>query len=291
MFKKIFKKKKKASLTLLFLAIFILFYTLFGIYFNIRASYEFYNRFEEAVQETANYRAQAVDTYLKESFNIIEAFHPTANYEDGDNSDIDHEDLIKNQPQGQARVLSPTDDAYITALENADKSAKELFVELMNLYINNTKTKISPTLSTDNICIQVLPLPETSSNLFKNAEMDFECTASASGVEYDFKKTLTVSTQDNPKLRKFVFDPNNNFGDEDDVYTQVVNVVFVGGVIEHQNLLNNFFNVMSKTFSDPELLENNTTIKGSYAIAYPQSDRCYGEKCSTEYYQDIKDLQ
>lgn len=281
-------KKKKASLTLLFLAVFILFYTLFGIYINIRGSYEFYNRFESVVVEVANYRAQAVDTYLKESFNIIESFHPVANYSSDDFPDIDHQKIRDDQPFGHKKVYKPTEQQYINSLIIADKKAKDMFVTLMQKHIDNGRYDYIPTLSSDNICIQVRPLPKEG-NLFNKVDMDFTCTASVDGEEYVFKNKVSVSAQSDPRLRKFVFDPNGTFGDEDDVYSQVVNIVYVGAVIKHEHLLSNLFNAMGTYF--PDLSHLSIATKGTYSVAYPQSDRCYGEHCSggdDGYYKDIE---
>lgn len=344
-------KKKKANLSILFIALFIIIYFMMGTYINIRSNYEFFNRFQKALEETADYRAQAVDTYLKESYNIIEALHSESNYGDGENtSDIDHQKLSDENPVGQLSVLNPHDDAYISALEKADEDAKKMFVDIMNLYINsNQNNKIIPNLSTDNVCIDVQPLPETGNPITKTGTVTFSCTAKlitegsygsddvnetdvdpATPIEEDsaddidtesgsqleeiedtplsedeietehnineedveFEQTLTLASQDNKKLRKFVYDPNgipdDQYADDvnDDEYTQVVNAVFVAAAIENRNLLANFFNAVSEFFGD--LSNLSYSKKSAYAVAYPQSDRCYGDKCTNGDYTDVE---
>lgn len=264
------EKRKKGNIILFGFAFLLAFMTLVGIYINVSSSYEVYNRVQNATEEGAKIRAQAVDIYLKEVSGIVEAFHGTGDYGNGKHEDVEHE--LHTGVAGHVSPLSPSSAAYAASFNQADEAAKKAIVSIAEKSLQGTMAgnEILNGFSEKNICVQVKPLPRT---VFDGVFMDFECTTGTG--ETVKRSNVRVTPIESELNRRIIFDPDGVKESGDEQITEVVNVVFVGTTFTHLN----FFEGLFPMLSDGNSVIPNQGRKTTWAIAYPQIDRCFGEFC------------
>lgn len=256
--------RKEGSVYLFALFYFLFITLLVAIFLSIILMGETYQRVHTAAEAGARTRALAVNIPLKEQYGIIETLRPdksegyTPNYKEPTYS-------FSPSPGYDTAIISPTSQTYKAALENADTSAKQTVISTLNdsLGKNEAGDKIAE-LKTENICIQVLPLPAGNS-ITKKAKLNFSCS-----VTTPSGKTINVSANN---VEVYGYNHNLNKSGKMKVY----NVVFVGVVYEDKHF---FYNLLQRLVNGQD--ESNWSdppVRATYAIAYPQIDDCTSDEC------------
>jgi hypothetical protein len=258
--------RKKGNVIYFGLAFMLLFLTMAGIFISVSTSHEIYNRIQVATEEGAKVRAQAVDMNLKEASGIVELFHERPTLYDATASlDIDHN--LYAETDGHVNPLKPDSSTYQETRKKADDATKESIISIakQSLYSNTAGNDIIENFGKDNICIQVRPLPKTSSD---GIFMDFQCTTA---LGHNVKaNNVRVSPVDSSTNTKVILDPDGSPNSGDEYTTQVVNIAFVGVAYEYTHFLEGFLSQLGIPYKG---------TKKSWAVAYPQIDECFGEFC------------
>ena len=245
------KRKVDGGITIWALGLILAVCAVFGIMYTFISSQDVHTQIQNAAEEAARVRAQAVDTYLKEATGYVEVFHPDG-LEYSDN--INHLEFIN--VKGHHALKTPSQ--YQTIRHQADTAAKEAAIETLKgqIGLSLKGEKLVTELKEENICIKVFPLP-TSDAETKTLSCDTALgPVTAQNVRVspikDNTYTVTLDTD----------------GSKQEV--KVVNAVFVGIKYEHHYQVEALF---EEAGVDP------STILSAFSIAYPQVDKCFGNHC------------
>lgn len=248
-----------------------LFYFLFiailsAIFISLILMNETYNRVQEAVEVGARTRALAVDIHLKEQYGIIETFRNGNSREEIPYTPNYVPPEYTLSPGYDYAILDPNSDIYRRYKELADDTAKEaLIANLSSTLGTNEKGEAITNITTDNICVQVLPLP-AGNPLTGKASLNFSCKAEING------KKATISAND-VTVNGYKHPLNNS----DDNRQRVYNVAYVGVIYEDNNF---FYRLIQRiVHGDDQSKWNPPPLRAAYAIAYPQIDDCTSEDC------------
>jgi hypothetical protein len=283
-----FKKRKKGSAILLGLMTLIMIFVLAAVFINIAISYETLNRVQEAVEEGARVRAQAIDVPLKEYAAIVEAFHNPNNYETNGTSDYDmhyqiQKKFYEENVSGHAEPFNPygavvpaawsssnayeMPELYMDSVNASDEAAKKIVQTVLNNSLGtNSYGEKMVNIGPENICIDVKPLPSKTSTPTipgkPNNVIRFSCETELYGK---ITEDRVVSYQEDNVVK--VYDENNQQYGE----VQVKNVVYVAVVFEYKHMLYKYLE---------NLGWHNPPVKKLSAVAYPQVDQCFGTLCN-----------
>ncbi|QST02974.1 hypothetical protein IMZ31_20725 (plasmid) [Pontibacillus sp. ALD_SL1] len=243
--------KKKGAISVWVLALILMFLSFFALSLNMTTSWEMYHRANEAAEEAARVRSQAVDTYLKEATGIVEIFHTGGL---GYNDNVNHFSHLGIAGHTDPKLPSQYASTYV----EANKAAKHAAIDMLTSGLGSTQqgNDILSTIDEGNVCILIFPLPDKVSE-----ERTLSCQTSLGTVTAENVRISSV--EDNTKT--VYTDSNGN-----DQEVKVVNAVFVGVAFEHSHFLESFMVKMGSTAK---------TTKSVWAIAYPQIDDCFGAHC------------
>ena len=149
-------KRKKGAIAIYSIYIIIALLTLGAILMNVLQGTQTLTRVNQAAEQGAQVRAQAIDILLKEEAGIVEVLHNSIGYDDN----VDHprhEDIA-----GHKNPLLPQNSTYQTTKQNSDTFAKETVVNYVNNAIRSDisgKSKLA-TVSAKDICFDIKALPE-----------------------------------------------------------------------------------------------------------------------------------
>lgn len=265
------KKKKKGAIALYSLFIIIALLVLSGIMVNVMQGMQMATRMNQAAEEGAKVRAQAIDILLKEQAGIIEVYHESMGYTDT----VEHSKHA--DVSGHESPELPNSANYQKARKTADDYARDAVLDYVNSAIKKEvkgKNQIVNVTAND-ICFDIQPLPDGSlyeefdpttapkAELEKTYKMDFSCTT----PNGDTVKAYDVKVSGVKKNTVKVGEKNGKIQT-----VKVANVVFTGIKFEY-------------TYYISDLMKNfdaATTSEGEvWAIAYPQTDKCVrtDEKC------------
>ena len=267
------KKHKKGAIAIysLFIIIFLLVFS--SIMINLTQGMQMATRMNQAAEEGAKVRAQAVDVLLKEQAGIIEIMHSSMNYTDNVKHS-DHTDVT-----GHINPQLPQGNEYQTARQKADDFSRKATVDFVknSIYKELKSDKRMVSLSEKDICFDFKPLPDGSlyedfdpdkadkKELNKTYKIDFSCitpngdTIKANTVQVSGIKGNTVKTADkNGKIETI----------------KSANVVFVGIRYDYTYFISEMMNKFGLS----------TTKKGQvWAVAYPQVDKCVRSETTCTY--------
>lgn len=247
--------RKKGSVILLSLLVFIGVFVIAAIFINLSASYEVMNRLQNAADMGAKVRAQAVDIALKERYGYVETLHSGTSSYNGDN--VQDRSSFPEEESGYTNpVYNPNSETYRGAAQDADTVTKDAIIEYMNANIGvNTSGTPQVSLEPENICVSVRPLPTNASS-----RMDFSCTAQVNGENVTIEaKNTPINGLDNPI----------NKGPEG---VQVMNVVYVAIAVEHRHFI--YEALQSALHGSDETSWDSPPVRIMWSTAYPQIDAC-----------------
>lgn len=255
------KKFRKEGNIMLFALFYFLFISLLvAIFISLLLMAETYQRVQNATETGARTRAIAVNIPLKEQYGIIETLRPDVS--NGYNPNYKEPPYSFSPAPGYDQaVLSPSSQNYKTALNNADIAAKQSVIASLNdsLGVNESGDKIA-SLSPENICIQVLPLPAAA-----NSKLNFSCSVTSPSGDI-----IEISANN---VDVYGYNHRLNKGDKIKVY----NIVFVGVAYEDKHY---FYKLLQRMLNgDDESSWSPPPVRGAYAIAYPQIDGCTTTEC------------
>lgn len=242
--------RKKGNVILMSLMSMIIIVVLAGVFINLFIVYETLNRGISVVEEAARVRAQAIDVPLKEYKGFIEVIHPNYGYMDHDN--VDHElvdqEFKKTGAAGHMKPQNPTSELYQNASYAADEAAKEAALRLLDETVGvNAENNPLIVMTKDDFCFDIQPLPAVSQ------DVTFSCkTQNGASI----KNTVYISSIEENSYQ-------NMEKPEDSI--SVRNVVFVGASFKY-----NYFIYGALV----DLGWNVGAVKETYAIAYPQVNKC-----------------
>ncbi|WP_456363848.1 TadE/TadG family type IV pilus assembly protein [Priestia aryabhattai] len=258
------KKFRKEGNIILFALFYFLFISLIvAIFISLTLMSETYQRVQTAAETGARTRALSVNIPLKEQYGIIETFRPDSS--EGYNPNYKEPEYSFSPTPGYDHpILSPTSSQYKASLASANTAAKQMVISSIegSLGTNEAGDKIVD-LKSENICIQVLPLPAGDS-ITKRAKLNFTCTATVNG------KPVTITANN---VEVYGYNHSLNTSGKIKVY----NVVFVGVAYEDKHF---FYNLLQRLINgEDESKWNDPPVRGTYAIGYPQIDSCTTDEC------------
>lgn len=267
------KKKKKGAIALYALFIIIGLLVFASIMVNVTQGMQMVTRMNQAAEEGAKVRAQAVDTLLKEQEGIIEVLHGSIDYNDNVKH-ADHTDVA-----GHKNPSLPQNSEYQESKKKADEVARKSTIDFIknSIYNDIKQKKQMVQVSEKDICFDFKPLPDDSlyqefdpekadpKELKKTYKIDFSCTTpngdtiKAKNVKVSGVKGNTVKISDkNGKIETI----------------KSANVVFVGIKFKYSYFIN-------------QTIENfglSSTSEGEvWAVAYPQADKCVRSEATCTY--------
>ncbi|WP_336770329.1 hypothetical protein [Bacillus bombysepticus] len=248
------RKKGIYTITSVF---FMMAYVLLGaILINVQSSVETHRRVIQATSEAAQERSRAIDIRLKESEGVIEMYRTSVGYPDNvtthSKSGAPYDGRF-----GHKTPLRPYATPYQEKYVLADTVAKQGVVDFLDKIVhkNANKQDILPNFNKENVCISVVPLPETKK------PTTLECTTKLGKVSFPNAQIKSI-----PEATQVIYDPDGKANNGDEYVATATNVAFVGVKYEQRYFMANVVGKLG--------LPTSRTYH-TWAVAYPQIERCY----------------